>query len=217
VAEVASDLGRLERDDFKATLVRHESGAFVLPAPAHVGEWLSVSPEKLASLVEYAGEMFDYVVIDTPGAFNDAVAAALELADHAFIVTSMEVTSVKNTAMLLEVLATAGYPAERTLVVVNHTIAEPGVTVVDIAPTLGRDSVWEVPYDANVRRSSQAGHPVVLLDPKSLGGKSLRALANRIATQPDGIDRRSSVREPARRGDAIIGSRLREAMRRLAS
>ena len=216
-AEVAMDLGAFDRDAFKATLIPHESGAFVLPAPAHVGEWLSVSPEKLGQLVEFAASMFDYVIVDTPGAFNDAVAAALELADHAFIVTSMEITSVKNTAMLLEVLAAAGYPEDRTLVMVNHTIADPGVTVVDVVPSLNRESVWEVPFDPNIRRGTQAGRPVVLLDPKSLGGKSLRALAHRIASEPDNIDRRAKVREPKNKGDHAIGSRLREAMKRIAS
>ena len=216
-AEMATDLGAFDRDEFKASLIPHESGAFVLPAPAHVGEWLSVSPDKLAHLVEFAASMFDYVIVDTPGAFNDAVAAALELADHAFIVTSMEITSVKNTAMLLDVLSSAGYPDDRTLVMVNHTIADPGVTVTDIVPSLHRDSVWEVPFDPNIRRGTQAGHPVVLLDPKSLGGKSLRALAHRIATEPDNIDRRAKVRESKRKGDHAIGGRLREAMKRIAS
>jgi pilus assembly protein CpaE len=217
-AEMATDLGDFDREAFKASLIPHDSGAFVLPAPAHVGEWLSVSPEKLAHLVDFAAHMFDYVIVDTPGAFNDAVAAALELADHSMIVTSMEITSVKNTSLLLEVLSAAGYPDERTLVMVNHTIEDPGVTVVDVAPTLNRASVWEVPYDPAVRSGSQAGRPVVLLDPKSLGGKSLRALAHRIATEPERIDRRAAVRAPKeRKGDNAIGSRLRDAMKRLAS
>lgn len=216
-AEMANDLGDFDRDSFKAMLIPHESGAFVLPAPARVGEWLSVSPEKLANLVEFAASMFDYVIVDTPGAFNDAVAAALEIADHAFIVTSMEITSVKNTSMLLDVLASAGYPQDRTLVMVNHTISDPGVTVVDVVPTLNRESVWEVPFDPNIRRGTQAGRPVVLLDPKSLGGKSLRALAHRIATEPDNIDRRAAVRAPKHKSDLAIGSRLRDAMKRLAS
>lgn len=217
-AEMAADLSEFDREAFKASLIRHDSGAFVLPAPAHVGEWLSVSPEKLAQLVDFASHMFDYVIVDTPGAFNDAVAAALELADHAMIVTSMEITSIKNTSLLLEVLKGAGYPEERTLVMVNHTIPDPGVTVVDVAPTLNRASVWEVPYDPSVRTGTQAGRPVVLLDPKSLGGKSLRALAHRIATEPERIDRRAAVRAPKdRKADNAIGSRLRDAMKRIAS
>ncbi len=216
-AEMATDLDGFDRDEFKASLIRHDSGAYVLPAPARVGEWLSVSPEKLAKLVEFAAGLFDYVIVDTPGAFNDAVAAALELADHAFIVTSMEITSVKNTSLLLEVLSSAGYPDDRTLVMVNHTIANPGVTVVDVVPTLNRESVWEVPFDPNIRRGTQAGRPVVLLDPKSLGGKSLRALANRIATEPGNIDRRATVRAPKNKSDHAIGGRLREAMKRIAS
>jgi pilus assembly protein CpaE len=216
-AELATDLRDLSREAFKASLIPHESGAFVLPAPAHVGEWLSVGPEKLSRLVDFAAHLFDYVIVDTPGAFNDSVAAALELADHAMIVTSMELTSVKNTSLLLEVLSSAGYPDGRTLVMVNHTIPDPGVTVVDVAPALHRASVWEVPYDPAVRAGSQAGRPVVLLDPRSVGGRSLRALAHRIATAPERLDRRSAVRAPSgKKADFAIGGRLRDAMKRLA-
>ncbi|MGH2610798.1 MAG: AAA family ATPase, partial [Tepidiformaceae bacterium] len=53
-AEVAVDLGEFDREAFKSSLIPHDSGAFVLPAPAHVGEWLSVSPDKLARLVDFA-------------------------------------------------------------------------------------------------------------------------------------------------------------------
>jgi MinD-like ATPase involved in chromosome partitioning or flagellar assembly len=167
--------------------------------------------------VEFATHLFDYVGVDTPGAFNVAVGAAIEVADHTLILTSLELTSVKNTALLIEVLEGAGYPNDRTLVVVNHTLPDPGITVVDVAPTLKRTSLWEVPYDPSVRRSMQAGQPVVMLQKWSPAGKSLRALAERIWSEPARIDRRAGIRAPRRAGDGTIAGRLRDAMKRLAS
>jgi len=214
-AEVASGLDGLDRESFRDSLVLHESGAYVLPAPRHVGEWLRVTPEQLEAVVEAAASIFDHVVIDTPGAFNDTVAAALAIADHAFIVTSMEVTSLKNTACLLELLKDEDYPEERILVVVNNTSPDPGVTPLEVAHGLNAPSIWEVKFDKDLRRGTQAGRPATRGKEKGAGAQSLRALALRLATSPDQIDRRAAVRGKGREHPAALAERLRKAMNRV--
>ncbi|MBI5948614.1 MAG: AAA family ATPase [Chloroflexi bacterium] len=213
--DLASGLDSLDRESFKDSLVLHESGAYVLPAPRHVGDWLHVEPEQLEALVDAAASMFDHVIIDTPGAFNDTVAAALALADHAFIVTSLEVTSIKNTALLLDLLKEEEYPEERILVIVNNTSPDPGVTAMDVAHGLNAPSVWEVKFDNDLRHGTQVGRPAATGKDKSAGAQSLRALALRIATSPDQIDRRAAVRGQASQNTAQLADRLRKAMTRV--
>ncbi len=213
--DVASGLDGLDRESFKDSLVLHESGAYVLPAPRHVGDWLHVEPEQLEALVDAAASMFYHVIIDTPGAFNDTVAAALALADHAFIVTSLEMTSIKNTALLLELLKEEEYPEERILVIVNNISPDPGVTAMEVAHGLNAPSVWEVKFDKDLRHGTQVGRPAAAGKDKSAGAQSLRALALRIATSPDQIDRRAAVRGQATQNTAVLAERLRKAMNRV--
>ena len=219
VAQAALDLSQMDADTFKESLSEHESGAFVLSAPAHVGEWLQVQPSELEALVEVGASLFDYVVVDTPGAYNDAVAAAVAVSDNLLIVSSLEVTSVKNTAMLLAILETEGYPEGRLQVVVNNTSLETGLKITDTAPVLERTSLWNIPYDAEMRRSTTHGNALVLRKPDSLTSQSIRALARRIATEPDRIDRRKTLREESPQRRASFRSRLRAALgrERLAS
>lgn len=214
-AEVAFDAKTLDRETFRAALVEHESGAYVLPAPAHVGEWFNVAPEQMDALVELAASMFDHVIIDTPGAFNDTVAAALAIADHALIVTSLELTSVKNTSLLLDLLRQEEYPEERVLVVVNNTAPSTGIAATDVANSVRTSALWEVPFDRAMAKAHQRGRPLVMENTRSPGATSIRALGMRILVDPGRLNRRSSVRARTRAASGDLSTRLRGAMARV--
>lgn len=215
-AQAARDMTEADREEFKEMVVEHPSGAFVLAAPSRVGEWLKVTPEQLESLVETAAAMYDYVILDTPGAFNDAVAAAMDLADNVLVVTSLELSSVKNTALLLQVLDEEGFDESRTLVVANCTALDTGIGMADLVPSLKREAIWKVPFDEAVRKGSQLGKPVVVQDAKSPASLSIRALASRIETSPNQIDRRSVVRDEGAIGQGTgLRDRLRLALSRV--
>lgn len=216
VAQAAHYLSETDRDDFKRGVIEHPSGAFVLGAPSRVGEWLKVSPAQLEALVETAAALYDYVILDTPGAFNDAVATAMDLADTILIVTSLELSSVKNTALLLDVLFEEGEAGARALIVANCTSEDTGINTIDLVPSLKRDSIWKVPYDPAVRKASQLGRPSVMADATSPASLSVLALARRIESSPERLDRRSAVRgEPAPRAREGLGTKLKAAFARM--
>ena len=215
-AQAAAYLSETDRDDFRRNVVEHPSGAFVLGAPSRVGEWMKVSPQQLEALVETAAALYDYVILDTPGAFNDAVATAMDLADNILIVTSLEISSVKNTALLLDVLLEEGVAGERALIVANCTSADTGINTIDLVPSLKRDSIWKVPFDPAVRKASQLGRPSVTADPGSPASLSIRAMARRIESSPERIDRRSEVRgELVAKERGSVGTKLKAALSRM--
>lgn len=215
-AQAAHHLSATDRDDFKRNVVAHPSGASVLGAPARVGEWLKVTPEQLEALIETAAALYDYVILDTPGAFNDAVATAMDLADNILIVTSLELSSVKNTALLLDVLDEEGTSGERSLIVANCTSPDTGINTIDLVPSLKRDSIWKVPYDPAIRKASQVGKPAVMANPTSPASQSILAMARRIEVSPERIDRRSEVRgEALPREQGIVASKLKAVLSRM--
>jgi pilus assembly protein CpaE len=214
VAQAAQDLSLMDRSTFKSSLSEHESGAFVLSAPAHVGEWMHVQPAELEALVEVGASLFDFVVVDTPGAYNDAVAAAISVSDNLLIVTSLEVTSVKNTSILLNVLEEEGYPVGQSQVVVNNTVASTGLKITDTPAVLERTSLWNIPYEPAMRHAATHGLPLVLRKPDSPASESMVALAKRLAESPNQIDRRASLREQTVQRREGFRARLRAALSR---
>ena len=213
VSQLAAHLESLDREAFKAFLAHHRSGVRVLAAPSRVREWFRTEPDQLARLLDFASTLFDFVIVDTPGAYNDEVIVALGGAEYTLAVTSPDVTSVKNTVILLDLLREHGYPLERIQLVLNAVDRREGLAPVDVAKLAGLDAVWQVPFDAHVPLSLQRGEPLVEARPRSPAARSLRALAARLAQEPARLDRRRKVRGERSPDSAALEERVRRAMR----
>jgi pilus assembly protein CpaE len=182
VSEVARDPEFLDRDTFRKVLLRHESGAYVLPAPRDYRSWLNCSTEQLQEMVKFAASIFDVVVLDTPGTFNDVVGAATELADRVVVVTSTDLTSLKNTALLVEHLQLRGRNEDEVVVTLIHGHdVSGGPAKADVEFAISRPVNYEVPFDRNVRRASQAGIPVVQQYPRTAASLAFGRLAGQLA------------------------------------
>ncbi len=184
VSEVAMQPEYLDREVFPRVLLRHESGAFVLPAPRDYRSWLNCSPEHIQRLIRFAATMFDVVILDTPGTFNDVVGAALDVADRAVVITSSDLSSIKNTALMVEHFALKGRPEDSVLVTLIHGHSEPGPGRAEVEFAIGHPVNFEIPFDREVRRATQAGVPVTQYRPGSPAARVYEALAASLAGYP---------------------------------
>ena len=180
VAEMAAQVATLDRATFKSALVEHSSGVFVLPSPKHPNDWRQVQAEDVKELARFASRMFDYVILDTPGAFNDIVGAALEVATQVLVVTSVDMASIKDTSFILDVLESEGFPDERLFLTVNHPNGANTIRAADIERVLRKKVFWEIPHDSQMTMATQIGLPVVLARPKSRAASNLTGLAGKI-------------------------------------
>ena len=192
VSEVARDEAYLDRDNFRAALLKHESGAYVLPAPRDYRSWLNCSVEQLQAMISFAATMFDVVILDTPGTFNDVVGAASEMAHRVVVVTSTDLTSLKNTSLLVEHLQLKGRTEGEVVVslIHGHDVAG-GPARADVEFAISRKVDHEIPFDRNVRKASQIGIPVVVAYPRTPATQAFNQLASDLV----GID--IAVAEPA--------------------
>lgn len=182
VSEVARDPDYLEREAFRSVLLRHDSGAFVLPAPRDYRSWLNCSTEQLQDMVRFAATMFDVVVLDTPGTYNDVVGAATEMADRVVVVTSTDLTSLKNTSLLIEHLQHKGRKDDEVVVALIHGHdVEGGPKKADVEFAISHIVDHEIPFDRSVRRASQAGVPVVQHYPRTPASLAFGRLAGHLA------------------------------------
>jgi pilus assembly protein CpaE len=196
VAQVAPQIGTMDREAFRAALTRHESGAHVLPAPRHPNDWRMVNPGDVRALIQFGARMFDYVILDTPGAFSDIVGVAIEEARQVLMVTSVDVASIKDTSFVLDVLESESFPEDRVLVAVDHVHATHGLTREAVERILHKTVFCEIPHDHAVSAGVQLGRPVVLLKPKSPAARSMRRLAFQIAGVEAPKSARSRLRLP---------------------
>src|SRR5581483_2844703 len=150
-----------DRTTIKDYLVQHPSGVGILPAPSHPGDWNVVTPDHIEQVVRLLAQTHDFVILDTPGTFNEMVAAALEMA----------------TVLALNMLRSWSFPREKVKLAINHANVANSVKDRDVERTLEYEVFWQIPYDETVTKSTQLGQPIVLTKPGSKVGASLIDLA----------------------------------------
>src|SRR6266508_3964162 len=177
IADLTRRIDTIDRTNIKEYLVQHPSGVNILPAPSHPGDWNVVTPDHIEQVVRLLAQTHDFVILDTPGTFNEMVAAALEMATVVLLVTSMDVASIKDTVLALNMLRSWSFPREKVKLAINHSNVANSVKDRDVVRTLEYDVFWQIPYDESVTKSTQLGHPIVLTKPNSKVGSSIIDLA----------------------------------------
>src|SRR5262249_23477213 len=136
--------------------------------------------EPIEKIVRVLAQTFNYVILDTPGTFNEVVGISLELATVVLMITSLDVSSIKDTVMALNMLRAWSFPEEKIKLLINHSNIANNIRPADIARTLDYEIFWQIPFDTAVSRAGQIGQPVLLSSPRSKASQNLAELARAI-------------------------------------
>ncbi|HXG42069.1 MAG TPA: P-loop NTPase [Dehalococcoidia bacterium] len=181
LAQVARRAEELDRHRVLDYLQPHPSGLLVLPTATLVDSWQEVEPQRLQRVVQLIAQSQDYVVLDTPSGLNPCTAAAMEVATLCLLVTTPDITSLKDTMLALGLLRSWGLDMEKVKVVLNHTYPSNGIRHDDLRSVLEQDVFWTIPFDPVVHHCAQVGQPAVLSAPDSKMAHSVGALAARLS------------------------------------
>ncbi|MGI8552266.1 MAG: AAA family ATPase [Dehalococcoidia bacterium] len=180
VTEAARDVDKIDRSNIRDYLINHPAGVSVLPAPQNPADWEMIGPGHIEKIVRVLTQTFDYVILDTPGTFNEVVGISLELATVVLLITSLDVASIKDTVMALNMLRAWSFPEEKVKLTINHSNMANTIKDEDVARTLDYEIFWQIPYDVAVSRASQLGQPVILASPRSKVSQNIAELARTI-------------------------------------
>ncbi len=181
IADVGRNIDNVDRDTIRDYLVRHNSGVEILPAPLHPTEWGALNRHHITKVVELLSQTHDYVVVDTPGAFNELVATALETANIILLVTSMDIASIKDTALALEMLRAAAVSEDKVKLIINHSTSSNSLRPEDVERVLEYEVYWRIPHDLAISSSNQLGQPIVLAKPYARASRAITDIAFNLA------------------------------------
>jgi pilus assembly protein CpaE len=184
IADIGRRVDELNRESIKDELVRHHTGVAILPAPLHPTEWRSLTPQHIEKIVDLLAQGHDYIVVDTPGTFNEIIATTLELGDIVLLVTSMDIASIKDTALALEMLRAADISEDKVKLVVNHSTSSNTLREEDVERVLEYNVAWRIPHDYNVASSNQLGVPIVIAKPYARVSRAITDIAYAISGAP---------------------------------
>ena len=138
IADLANQLEAGEPDELDSYVINHSSGVRVLLAPSSPEQAELITAAHARRVVERLRAENDLVVVDCPSSFNDATLGILDSADLILTLLSLEITSIKNMRLFLEVAEQLGYGAGKIRLVLNRADSTLGIRVADVEHSIGR-------------------------------------------------------------------------------
>jgi pilus assembly protein CpaE len=146
------------------SLLTHSSGIQVVIAPPHLDMADSIRPEQLKDFLVRLTELQDgYVVVDAWSTLDEITLSILDVCRHLVVVTTPQVTALRDVHRFLEVLDLLGYERDKTLLVLNHCYHRSEIKIADVERALGHPIVQVIEYAPNqVTTSINRGVPLVV-------------------------------------------------------
>jgi pilus assembly protein CpaE len=181
IADLAIPEEEITRELLQECIYTHNTGVAILPAPIRPTDWRNVHAGHIERIVNLLCQTHDYVILDTPGTFNDIVARALELATIVVLVATVDMAALKDTLLAIDMLRSWNFPQEKIKLVINATNDASNVQPNEVKRMLGRDVFWSIPYDRNISSATQLGMPVVVAKPQSKASESIVGMAQALS------------------------------------
>ncbi len=168
---------------FKKALIKDKrfEKLFLLPA-AQTKDKTAVSPAQMEALCDEIRDEFDYVLIDCPAGIEQGFRNAIAGADHAVVVTTPEVSAVRDADRIIGLLEKEDLREPKLIVNrMRHQMVKHGdmMSIDDIIEILAIDLLGVVPEDEMVVISTNRGEMVVLNN-TSKSGQAYRNIVRRI-------------------------------------
>ena len=153
---------------------------FLLPS-AQTRDKSSVTPGQMRKLVDDLREEFDYVLLDCPAGIEQGFKIAIAGADRAFVVTTPEVSAIRDADRIIGLLE-AEEISKMDLIVnrIRMDMVKRGdmMSVDDVTEILSIPLIGILPDDEQVVIGTNQGEPVIGLDSKA--GKGYLNICKRI-------------------------------------
>ncbi len=144
--------------------------------------------EKVANLIEKLKNEFDYILLDSPAGIEGGFEHSIFLADEALIVSTPEVSSVRDADRVIGIIDAKSQKAQNGEEVKKHIIinrlkpemVEKGemLSVDDVLKILSLPLIGIIPEDEKIVSSTNMGEPVIYGN--SLSSQAYKNIAKRI-------------------------------------
>ena len=155
---------------------------FMLPA-AQTREKEAVTEEQMAEVVGQLAHMADYVLIDSPAGIEHGFRNAAAGASEAIIVTTPEVSAIRDADRVIGKLTVKGMPIRLIVNRIRPEMVRSGdmLSIDDVCEILSAELLGIVPDDEDVIDTTNRGEPLAL-DPS----KRLASIYEKIARRLQG-------------------------------
>lgn len=185
IGDLVGSFDQLDPMVLNSVLVSHSTGIKVLLAPPTPEAAELVQPGNMKRVLEVLRENFAYVVVDTWPSYGELVLTMLDVSDVVLVLMTLEITSLKNIRVFLEIAQKLGYDDQKVQLVANRNDSSGGIKATDVEASLGRKIPHTIVSDGRALvLAVNRGVPFVISHRESQVAKDLFELARKISAPP---------------------------------
>ena len=182
IADLVPELEAGELESIDTFVINHSAGIRVLLAPPSPEMAELITPSGVKRVLEALRKSHDLVVVDCTSWFNETTLSILDTADVVLTMLSLEITSIKNMRLFLEVADQLGYEPNKIKLVLNRADSSLGIRVADVESSIGRKVDHTIVSDGrSVVYALNRGVPFFLSNREAQVSQDILRLAQAVA------------------------------------
>lgn len=162
-------------DNIKPYLSKYNDNLDIVLGPKNPEGGEYISKEVIESIIKQVKKHYDMIIVDTSINFNDVTLSVLDISDLILIVTTTEITSIKNTKLGLGVMKSLNYDNNKVKVVINFSTNKYGISIKDLEEVFKDNIFASIPEEKQVNISVNKGFPICN-DSKQSSSKIVKAI-----------------------------------------
>jgi pilus assembly protein CpaE len=181
VNDLVSFRGGIDEGAIESLLTTHSEHLSVVAAPVHLDSPDQATADEIGQLLDGLKAMFDFVVVDTSGVFDDQALAALDRSDTIILVGTLDIPALKGVKLATSTLDLLNFARESWSFVLNRVDAKVGLTQAEFEATLGLKADATLVSSREVLAAVNRGEALVSAYPGNQNSKALTTFASTLA------------------------------------
>lgn len=180
IADVTGAGAAVDEEVIDGLLTPHSPGLQVVVAPVAPDEKEKIGHDVVGAVLDQLTRRFTYVVVDTAPSFDELAVTAFDRTDVLLLLTTLDLPSVKNLKLSMEMLDLLDYPTDQRIVVLNRSDSKVVLTPEETERTLKTEIAVRIPSSRDVPASVNRGTILMSENPRHPVSTEIRALARRL-------------------------------------
>src|SRR5881394_2924860 len=187
IADLVGSFDQVDAEILESVLVPHSTGIKVLLAPPTPEASELITGANMKRILETLRGSYAYVVVDTWPSFQEQVLTMLDVADVILTLMTLEITSLKNVRVFMEIAEKLGYDEHKVQLVANRNDSSGGIKASDVETSLARKIPHTIVSDGRALvLAVNRGVPFVISHRDSQVAKDIFTLADKLSGTGEG-------------------------------
>ncbi|MGB7538842.1 MAG: response regulator [Anaerolineales bacterium] len=182
--DLVEQSGELDAELIERISIHHPSGLKVIAAPARPEQAEAVQGAQISKVIRFLTTVFQYVVVDTSSALNEATIGAIDASDVVVLIGAPDLPTIKNLRMFFDLGEALNLTPQKIILIMNRMDKRFGISAEKVADLLKQPIVSQIPLDDRVvPLSTNNGEPFILQDRTKPVARAILEMAQAIKTR----------------------------------